>query len=414
MISMPHKIMMSLILIACSSQAKYTVSGISSGGFMAAQMGVIYSSEVSGVGMVAAGFYNCAGDHFQQKLKKAQMNGKGFGIFYATELDPFAIWTGNYSKAFKLSEENPLYQSVAVCMQNPQLAEIDFSDLADRADAGLIDATENIAQQNIFLFQGQKDSVVNAKMQDQNIRFYEKMNVAKENITVVKGVGGHSYPTDQKGLNACESQGVPYLSSCEIDLAGDLLTAVLGQQDLVRSAKDSEKIYQVRQKLGASHPESVAEYGYLAAPDSCLKNPSQCRLHVALHGCEMADSFDHEFDKKFQAAAKLGFLQVLHKEERLPWMTMIPIIEDRVPKMGAKLFAELSGYGRYANEQNKLMVLFPQTWIGVKNYPGNPKGCWDWYGFTGSEYATKNGTEPKWLNEYIQKISKQPKSFIIN
>ncbi|HSI55503.1 MAG TPA: PHB depolymerase family esterase, partial [Ramlibacter sp.] len=41
--------------------SKTTVSGLSSGGFMANQLGIAYSSTFKGVGVFAAGPYMCAG-----------------------------------------------------------------------------------------------------------------------------------------------------------------------------------------------------------------------------------------------------------------------------------------------------------------------------------------------------------------
>ena len=98
------------------------------------------------------------------------------------------------------------------------------------------------------------------------------------------------------------------------------------------------------------------------------------------------------------------------KAETLPFSTL-PYLEQRVPRMGALKFARDAGYLDYV-EKNNLIVLFPQTWIGVDNYPLNPKGCWDWYGWTGRDYATRKGSEVKWLMSWIEEIRKNPKSFI--
>src|SRR5450432_1192924 len=48
-------------LPALGAEAKVTVSGLSSGGFMAAQFAVAFSKDVSGVAVVAGGPYDCAG-----------------------------------------------------------------------------------------------------------------------------------------------------------------------------------------------------------------------------------------------------------------------------------------------------------------------------------------------------------------
>lgn len=49
-------------------ESKPTISGISSGAFMAVQMATIYSSQFSGLGTVAGGFFYCAKNHLQEKI----------------------------------------------------------------------------------------------------------------------------------------------------------------------------------------------------------------------------------------------------------------------------------------------------------------------------------------------------------
>ncbi len=34
-------------------------------------------------------------------------------------------------------------------------------------------------------------------------------------------------------------------------------------------------------------------------------------------------------------------------------------------------------------EANNIIVIFPQ----IKSSINNPNGCWDWYGYTGSDYG---------------------------
>ena len=128
----------------------------------------------------------------------------------------------------------------------------------------------------------------------------------------------------------------------------------------------------------------------------------------------MADSFDENFDQSYSKAAQRRYLQMRDKKsfDLAPWLGL-PYIEQRVLQMGTKKFAELAGYAEYANDENKIMVLFPQTWIGIDNYPANPKGCWDWYGWTGREYLTKDGQETSWLMKFIQEVGQNPKKFIL-
>ena len=59
-----------------------------------------------------------------------------------------------------------------------------------------------------------------------------------------------------------------------------------------------------------------------------------------------------------------------------------------------------AGYNRWA-DTNRLIVLYPQTLTrygwgaadGRWSYLFNPRGCWDWWGYTGEQYATQLGPQ---------------------
>lgn len=393
----------------------YSISGISSGAFMAAQMGVIYSSDITSVGLVAGGFFNCAGNQFQTALQSAFKLGAGNKIFFATEFDLVAPAQGHLNETIKISPQNPIYQSVQICMKHPDEASINLDALKEFEIKNLIAPLANIQNQKILLYQGQLDQVVNPKMLTKNVEFYKSQNVSDENIKIIDNPNGaHTFPTDDKKLNPCDAQGPPYVSSCDLNLAGEILKQALGTPELARNTDDDiTLLHIVNQKTSDTTPESIGNYGYLGASPFCLENPSLCQIHVALHGCEMSDAFDQKLDDKFSEYIKLGFLEMYKKSERPPWRFYLPVIEDQIPQMGALAFVKEGGYMDYVNDQNRLMVLFPQTWITEKNYPGNPKGCWDWYGVSGDNYQTNQGAEPKWLNQWIKVISQDPKKYIV-
>jgi poly(3-hydroxybutyrate) depolymerase len=39
----------------------------------------------------------------------------------------------------------------------------------------------------------------------------------------------------------------------------------------------------------------------------------------------------------------------------------------------------------------------------------NPKGCWDWWGYTGSDYHTRNGVQVRAVRAMIDAVSSAPK-----
>ena len=92
-------------------------------------------------------------------------------------------------------------------------------------------------------------------------------------------------------------------------------------------------------------------------PQSCSKEAG-CRLHTALHGCEQ--NFD---------------------------------------EVGME-FVEGSGFARWA-DTNKFVVLFPQVSASLIE---NPRGCWDWWGYSGSDYLTKDAPQIAAILEHGRQI----------
>ncbi len=367
---------------------------------MAAQMGVIYADRIDGVGTVAGGYYYCAQNHMQDKIRQAE----DLRISLSLSL-------------LQMGVNNPIYQSL-ICMQSPAGTSLQMQKLNEYQSQGLIAPQSLARKQKFFFYQGQADTVVHPPMLGKLEEFYQALQVPEKNIQIIEGRGGHNFPTDRKGEKGCVQQSVPYISSCDLDLAGKILKHLTGNPGLKRSMDEKtnlKNLYRVSQELPRSmdpipHPASVANYGYLAASAPCLEKPEQCDVHVALHGCEMSDSFDTDFDRAYSRAAKQGYLYMRTEEQSFAG-SGLPYIEQRVPRYGALKFAMSSGYLDYV-EKNKLIVLFPQTWISEDNYPLNPKGCWDWYGWTGERYATNQGVEPGWMMKWIQQVHKDPKAMI--
>src|SRR5437868_4594122 len=97
-------------------KSQTTVSGLSSGGFMANQLGYAYSSTFKGVGVFAGGPYMCAGhSHYTACMYNA---------------------------------------TISASMLSAMQADI------DQWSGGAIDAKANVAAQKVFLFVGTSDSTV--------------------------------------------------------------------------------------------------------------------------------------------------------------------------------------------------------------------------------------------------------------
>jgi poly(3-hydroxybutyrate) depolymerase len=166
--------------------------------------------------------------------------------------------------------------------------------------------------------------------------------------------------TQDRG-NACSATEAPYINDCDYDAAGALLGHLLGPL-APASAKESGRLLRFDQRRyanGGAHAVSLDDEGLVYIPQAC--DAERCRIHVAFHGCR-------------QNASAIG--------ER---------------------FAREAGYNRWA-DTNRLIVLYPQT---IARYWGvfNPRACWDWWGYTGPEYHTKEGAQIRAVKAMLDRLS---------
>jgi len=94
---------------------------------------------------------------------------------------------------------------------------------------------------------------------------------------------------------------------------------------------------------------SMGSQAYVYVPTGCNSSHSNCSLHVSFHGC-------------LQGAEEVSTIYVNH-----------------------------AGWNKWA-ESNNIIVLYPQAIFSIID-PINPQGCWDWWGYTGANYAFKNSPQ---------------------
>jgi poly(3-hydroxybutyrate) depolymerase len=311
-----------------------TVSGISSGGYMAVQFHVAHSSVVKGVGVLAGGPYYCA-------------QGSVFTAYYNC-MTP-GRWT-------------PLPEVEQLKVQTEVLA---------RARA--VDPTENLAGAHVWLFSGTNDRTVDPAVVDALRRFYGLFKLTPDRLVLVKDrPAGHAMVTESVG-GACPVTAPPFLNDCDFDAAGALLGHLLGPLDLP-AAKESGRIIRFDQKPfggGDTYSIGMADSGYAYIPKSC--EAARCRIHVAFHGCRQS----------------------------------VEAIGER--------FVREAGYNPWA-DSNRLIVLYPQTvarngWgmAGLRpSFIFNPRGCWDWWGYTGSQYATQAGPQIAAVKAMVDRLASPP------
>lgn len=230
-----------------------TVSGISSGGFMAAQLGTAYSASLTGVGVVAAGPYHCAGSR------------PALGLFR---------------------------NATTTCM-SPSLAAVApdatraWKDAQAHASANLIDPVANLRRQSLYAFSGSGDSTVRRIVVDTLEQYYLLAGVAPERIKYDVSTGaGHAFITDKGGDVPCAMTREPFINNCGFDQAATLL------RHLYRTPNASSnqdiplgKIVSFDQSAFFSAPRaSMDRTAYVYVPKACREQ--SCAVHIALHGCK--------------------------------------------------------------------------------------------------------------------------------
>jgi hypothetical protein len=223
-------------------------------------------------------------------------------------------------------------------------------------NAGRIDATANLTGSRAWLFTGTKDKTVSRDVVEGLYGYYSAYKV---NALIVRDrPAGHAMVTDSAGNPDCAATAPPFINDCDYDAAKELLQHLLG--DLApAAAKKGGRLLRFDQKPFGSRAFSMDEEAYVYIPKACEAAP--CRVHVAFHGCRQG----------------------------------ISIVEEQ--------FVRNAGYNRWA-DTNRLIVLYPQA-IASYWWPYNPRGCWDWWGYTGAQYHTKEGAQIRAVKAMLDRLS---------
>jgi poly(3-hydroxybutyrate) depolymerase len=224
-------------------KSQITVSGLSSGAFMANQLGYAYSGTFKGVGVFAGGPYMCAGH-------------------------------SNYTACMYNA-------SISASMLSTMQADINnWSGTAN-------DSKANVANQKIYMFVGTSDFTVGPNPMNAVQTQYTNNGVPAANLDYVQRAStAHVFPTDfdSTGNNACSSTASPYISNCGYDGAKAAFTKFYGALNARNNAPAAGNYIQFDQTAFTTNP-GMASTGWVYVPANCAAGAT-CRLHVALHGCQ--------------------------------------------------------------------------------------------------------------------------------
>lgn len=287
-----------------------SVSGLSSGAYMATQVHLAFSDHIVGAALFAGGPYGCARGSLETAL--------------AGCLAPAA-------------DKLPDVAALAGVVR-------------ERAAAGKLAALDGLAGDAVLVFHGSLDTTVGASVSAAAADLYRQLGGTRIQVDDARAVA-HTMPTVDKGA-ACDKSEAPFIGACNVDGAGAAFAAAYGPAPAAAGIADGEL-----RRFGqdAYRPEGrdamLGETGYVYVPKACASGET-CALHIAFHGCQ-------------QNAEAVG-----------------------------EAFARDAGYNRWADAY-RVVVLYPQTRASFA--PLNPKACWDWWGYGGADYDTRNGVQMRWL-----------------
>jgi hypothetical protein len=55
-------------------------------------------------------------------------------------------------------------------------------------------------------------------------------------------------------------------------------------------------------------------------------------------------------------------------------------------------------------DTNHILVIYPQAVGSRAGTSYNPYGCWDWWGYTGTNYAIKAGVQPSMIKAIVDRV----------
>jgi hypothetical protein len=227
-----------------------SVSGLSSGAFMAAQFQVAFSGTLVGAGIIAGGPFYCVG--------------------------PWSY---------------PLSVSVAtgICMQATSYWKPDAALLLSSANyfaqSGLIDDPANLKRQKVYLFSGTQDTTVMESDVAQAAEFYRLAGVPASSINYVHNIAaGHAILTNHDGDVACPKTSTPFINDCNFMQSQAILSYIYGKLNPPSKVLTGKIIAFNQREFVHSPIASMGDNGYAYIPKSC--ETQSCRTHVAFHGCQ--------------------------------------------------------------------------------------------------------------------------------
>ncbi|WP_346796818.1 PHB depolymerase family esterase [Halomonas sp. Bachu 37] len=236
-----------------ASTEQVSVVGVSSGGYMAAQLAVAWPEHFQGLGIVAAGPWGCAQGALSLALNQCMMTRRGL----------------------------------------PELDELE-SRRRDYLKRDQVGSTEALGDLRVFTWHGQEDEVIDPalgeRLAEQFLRWLDDPEQLK---ATTSEEAGHGWPvnltrsaaTSPQDLADCRQGGDSHVLACDLELAQEMLDWL--HPDAETAATDAPAEGElVRFDQSDFDAKGLADEGYLYVPQGCAEGG--CGVTLALHGCQMS------------------------------------------------------------------------------------------------------------------------------
>ncbi len=317
-------------------EREVTLSGLSAGAFFAVQFHMAYAEIADGSAAIAGGAY----------------------------------WCSKASTSVATSE----------CMKGKVPARVSLDRYYFEEKRGAIASRDHLRGDRGFVFSGENDILVDRATVHGLENFYVELLGSDHVSSEYNSPAGHGMPTLSYGKPCLRRHyfNSPWLLNCDLDGAGMILEALLDdlenpyenfyddnyddKKDVSDLAGGSLYTFDQRPFIEESG-SSLADYGHVFIPTQCETRGRNCRIHVALHGC------------------------------------------DQDPMTVGSAFIIKGGYNQWASA-NDLIILYPAA---AKSYwaPQNPLGCFDWWGYTGEDFHLRSGVQMKAVRAMIHALAKR-------
>lgn len=348
--------------------AGVTVSGISSGGYMAHQFHVAFADSIAGAGIVAGGPYRCAAHGPSPQF---DCN----AITLCTRFPDRVPWW--YCPS--LPHHPRLYGRIPFSGP-PAIAPL-VHDTQQLAQEGAIAAPAFLCGDRVLLLTGEFDEAVPESVVRSLGDYYAQAADCREGtpapVVEIRQIPGaaHTMPiVDRSEVDwPCGTSEPPYLGECGVSAAAAILDFLYGHLPAAGPSAPPAAGRLVRFRQSDVVPGRIEaragllDTGYLYVPEAC-EGDARCPLHVVFHGCRQS---------------------------------------VRSPDTG-EAFVRYAGYNDWA-DAHRTIILYPQ--VHHPRYPGdffwasNPRGCWDFWGYAGSGFATRSGPQMAAVKAMIDRLT---------